>query len=127
MHVLTRWEAVTGGVLQEKLFLKFRKICMETPVLKSLFNKVTDTHLATLLERESNTSVFLWISQKKFKNTGQMLLKNLLFKLIRQTFIHGRCIIFDPVYKKDSHEISFCRICKINLQRSVIPRHRMNY
>ena len=63
--MLTRWEAVTGGVLQEKLFLKFRKICMETPVLKSLFNKVTDTHLATLLERESNTSVFLWISQKK--------------------------------------------------------------
>ena len=47
--------------------------------------------------------------------------------LIRPTVIHSRRILSDPVYKKIGHKISFSRVCKINLQRSVISRHRINH
>ena len=63
-----------------------------------------------------------------FKNTGRLLLENVVLKSIRQTFNHhGRCIISDPVLKKIAHEISFSWVCKINLQSSVISRHRINH
>ena len=46
-------------VFYEKVFLKFHKIHMKTPVLESLFNKV-----AVLLNSDSGTIAFLWILQK---------------------------------------------------------------
>ena len=84
----------------KNMFLKFRKIYRKIPVLKSLFNSYR--HLAGNFDRKRvQQKCFLVNSAKKIKNTGQLLLENFLFKLIRQTFIHGRCIISDPVYKKD--------------------------
>ena len=71
-----------------------------------------------------------------FNNTGRLFLENFAFNtlllmgcLIHQTFIHNRCIIFNPVYKlkKIAHETSFSRVCWINLQRSVISKHRANH
>ena len=44
-----------------KIFsLKFRKFHRKTFVLESLFNKVAGLRPATLLKRDSKTSVFLW-------------------------------------------------------------------
>ena len=47
-------------------FLKFRNIHRKTPVLESFLNKVAGLEaypfrLATLLKRDSNTGIFLWI------------------------------------------------------------------
>ena len=41
--------------------LKVLNIHMKTPMLKSLFNKVQGWRSATLLKRDSNIGVFLWI------------------------------------------------------------------
>ena len=42
--------------------------------------------------------------------------------------VHNRCIISDPVYQKDcARYLIFSQACKINLQRSVISRHRINH
>ena len=40
---------------------------MKTPVLESFFNKVAGLRPATLLKRDSNAGVFLWIL-RNFKN-----------------------------------------------------------
>ena len=71
----------------ENVFLKISQIHRKTPVLKSLSNNVTDPTWQLW------TQVFSCEFRKKIKTTGRLLLENFLFKLIRQTFIHGRCII----------------------------------
>ena len=45
------------------LFLKFLQYPQQTPVLESIFWNVADLWTATLLKREPNTWVFLWILQ----------------------------------------------------------------
>ena len=46
-------------------------------------------------------------------------------------FLGGNCldaIIFDPLYQKDcARNFIFSQVRKINLQRSVISRHRINH
>ena len=110
----------------ENVFLKISQIHRKTPVLKSLFNKVTDTLLATLTEGESNTSAFLWISQKKLRTPDDCLWEtSYLNWYVKRLFM---VVVSFPIQyiKKIAHEISFSRVCKINLQRSVISRHRIN-
>ena len=48
--------ATRDDVLWKKLFVKFRNIYRKTPVLEPLLT-------LTLLKRDSNTGVFLWILQ----------------------------------------------------------------
>ena len=111
------------GCSIEKMSLKILQIHRKTPVLKSLFNKVTDTLLATLTEGESNTSAFSWISQKKLRTPDDCLWEtSYLNWYVKLLFMVG--VSFPIQYIKN--EISFSRVCKINLQRSVIYRHRIN-
>ena len=49
-------------LLRKSVLKNFAKP-QEKPVLKFLYNKVAGTWPATLLKRESNVSVFLWILQ----------------------------------------------------------------
>ena len=94
------------------VFLKISQIYRKTPVLKSLFNKLQTTS-RQLCWKENPIQVFPFEFRKNvkntvFKKTGRLLLEDFVFNslllvgyLIRQTFIHSRSIISDPVYKKD--------------------------
>ena len=121
------------------MFLKFSQIHSKIPILKSLFNKLQAPN-RQLCWKENSTQIFPFEFRKNvkntvFKKTGRLLLEDFVFNsllrvgyLIRQTFIHSRCISFPIQYiKKIGHEISFSWVCKINLQRSVISRHRINH
>ena len=55
----------------KKLFLKSMQYLQETPVLESLFNKVAGVQVirpSTLLKRDSNTGIFLWILQNIYEH-----------------------------------------------------------
>ena len=59
---ITRTEEATVRRYSSKyVFLKFRNILRETPVLESLFNKVAILGPVTLSKRDYNTDVFRWI------------------------------------------------------------------
>ena len=51
-----------------KIAGQFRNIHRKTPLPETLFNKVAGLRPGTLLKRDSNTGVFLWIL-RNFKNT----------------------------------------------------------
>ena len=57
-------EAATGGALQKrKIFLRIFQNPQEALTSESLFNKVVGLRPATLLKRDSDTGVFMWILQ----------------------------------------------------------------
>ena len=64
MFLLEISEAATGGVLWKKLFLKISQYSQE------------NCRPPTLLKRDSNTGVFLWLLRKFFEE--HIFLRNLL-------------------------------------------------
>ena len=56
-------EAATGGVLQKKLFLKVSQYSQENKCVSLFLIKLQVFSPASLLKRDSNTGVFLWILQ----------------------------------------------------------------
>ena len=56
-------EAVSGGFLLKRLFLKISQYPQEKPELESLLKKLQVWRPATLLKRAPNTGFFLWILQ----------------------------------------------------------------
>ena len=131
-----------------KVFFKFSQIHRKLLALKSLFKKVLGCCPVTLLNRDFMTKVCCKFAEilrtpPLQYNSGRLLLKNFVFNslmlltgyLIRRTFLHCIVVSFSIQYikkkkkkkKKTADEISISRVCKINLQRSVISRHRINH
>ena len=71
-------EAPNEGVLKNKLFLNLRKIHRKTPVLKSLFNKVTDLMACNFIKMRLQHRCFP-VKFAKFLRT--LILKNICKRL----------------------------------------------
>ena len=63
-HIWLRMlEVADRRCFSKYVFLKVSQYTQETPALMCLFNKVVHLRHETLLKRDTNTDVFLWILQ----------------------------------------------------------------